>query len=37
MNIPESFILIGIVTAIPVTGIVAALIAARIPANTPDS
>lgn len=37
VNIPESFILIGIVTAIPVAGIVAALIAARVPANRPDS
>ena len=37
MNIPESFILIGIVTAIPVAGIVAAVIAARVPANRPDS
>lgn len=37
MNIPESFIIIGIVIAVPVTGIVAALIASRIPANTPDT
>ena len=37
MNIPESFILIGIVTAIPVAGVIAALIAARIPANRSDT
>lgn len=37
MNIPESFILIGIVTAIPVAGLVAALIAARVPANRADT
>lgn len=37
MNIPESFVIIGIVTAIPVAGIIAALIATRIPATTPDN
>ena len=35
--IPESFILLGVVLAIPVLGIVAALIASRIPARRPDS
>jgi len=37
VNIPESFIIIGIVTAIPVAGIVASLIATRVPATTPDT
>jgi len=36
-NIPESFILIGIITAIPVAGILVALIAARIPSKRADS
>jgi hypothetical protein len=36
-NIPESYILIGIITAIPVVGVVAALIAARIPSKRADS
>ncbi|MFQ5529587.1 MAG: hypothetical protein ACE5FP_04495 [Gemmatimonadota bacterium] len=36
-NIPESFILIGIITAIPVAGVIAALIAARLPSNRADS
>lgn len=37
MSIPESFIIIGIITAIPVAGIVASLIATRVPATTPDT
>jgi hypothetical protein len=35
--IPDSFVLLGIVLAIPVLGIVAALIASRIPSRRPDS
>ena len=37
MNIPDSWILIGIVTAIPVVGVIAALIAARVPADRADT
>jgi hypothetical protein len=37
VHIPESWILIGIVTAIPVAGLVACLIAARLPSERPDS
>jgi hypothetical protein len=36
-TIPDSFILMAIVLAIPAIGIVAALIASRIPARRPDS
>ncbi len=36
-NIPESFILIGIITAIPVVGVIAAIVAGRIPSSRPDS
>jgi hypothetical protein len=35
--IPDSFVLITIVLAIPVVGIVAALIASRIPSRRSDS
>lgn len=37
MDIPESWILIGIVTAIPVAGVIAALIASRFPADRADT
>lgn len=37
VNIPESWILIGIVTAIPVAGLIAALIAAKVPSNRADT
>jgi hypothetical protein len=33
----NSFILIGVICAIPVVGIIAALIAARVRSNRPDS
>lgn len=36
-SIPESYFLIGIITAIPVVGLIAALVAARIPSTRPDS
>ena len=36
-SIPESFIVIGIITAIPVAGVIVALIAARIPSTRADS
>lgn len=36
-SIPESFIIIGIITAIPVVGVIAALVAARIPSKRADS
>lgn len=37
VNIPDSWILIGIVTAVPVAGVIAALIAARVPADRADT
>jgi len=37
VNIPASWILIGIVTAIPVAGVIAALVASRVPANRSDT
>lgn len=37
MNIPDSWIVIGIVTAVPVAGVIAALIAARVPADRADT
>lgn len=36
-GIPESYIIIGIITAIPVVGLIAALVAARIPSTRADS
>lgn len=36
-SIPESYFIIGIITAIPVVGLIVALVAARIPSTRPDS
>lgn len=36
-SIPESYFLIGIITAIPVVGLIVALVAARIASTRPDS
>jgi hypothetical protein len=37
MQIPESFILLGLVCLIPLAGIVAALVASRVPSLRADS
>lgn len=37
LETPNSFVLLGIIAAIPVVGIVIALVAARLRSNRPDS